>query len=157
MSNSFQPHGLWHTRLPCPSLSPRVCSNSRPLNKWCYLTIVSSVTPFSSCPQSFPASSSFPMNLFFSSGGQSIGASASTSVLPTNIQGWFLLRLIGLISLQSKGLSRVFSSTTVQKYEFFGIYLVNLLEQQSEILAPPLIIRWHKASYLTSVPHFSHL
>ena len=96
--------GLQHARLSCPSLSPRVCSNSCPLSWWCHPTILSSVSPFSSCLQSFPASGSFPMSQFFVSGGQSIGASSSASVLPMNIQDWFPLGLTGLISLQSKGL-----------------------------------------------------
>ena len=107
-------HGLQHTRLACPSLSPRVCSNSCPLSLWCHPTISSSVIPFSSCLQSFRASGSFPMSQLFTSGGQSIGASAS--ILPMNIQEWFPLRLTGLISLLSKELSRVFSSTTFQKH-----------------------------------------
>ena len=118
VSNSLWPHGLQHARLPCPSLSPRVCSNSCPLSWWCHLTISSSIASFSSCPQSFPASGSFLMNLLFTSDGQSIGASAS--VLPINIQGWFSLGLTDLISLLSKGLSRAFSSTTVRKYQFFS-------------------------------------
>ena len=105
MSNSLDSHGLEHTRLPCPLLSPRVCSDSCPLSSWCHSTIWSSVAPFSSRPQSFPASGSFPMSRLFVSGGQSIGTSALASVLPANIQGWFLLELTGLISLQSKGLS----------------------------------------------------
>ena len=114
MSNSLRPHELQHTRLPCPSVPPRVCSNLRPLSQWCHPTISSSVTTptFSSCFQSFPASGSFPMSQFFASGGQSIIASASSSVLPMNIQDWFLLGWTVWISLQSKGLSRVFSSTT---------------------------------------------
>ena len=120
MSNSLQLHGLQHTRLPCPSLSPRVCSDSRPLSWWCHPTTSSSVVPFSSCLQSFPASGSFPVSQFLASGGQSFGASASSSVLPVNIQGWFPLGLIGLISLLSRGLSGVFSSTTVQRHQFFG-------------------------------------
>ena len=107
-------------RLFCPSLSPRVCSNSCPRNCWCHPTISSSVASFSSCPQSFPASGSFPMSRLFILGGQSIGASASASVLPMNIQSWFLLGLIGLISLLSKRFSRVFSSTTIEKHQFFG-------------------------------------
>ena len=94
--------------------------NSYQLNQWCYLTISSSVAPFSSCPQSFPESGSFPMSRLFTSGGQSIGASASASVLPRTIHGWSTLGLTGLISLQSKGLSRVFSNTTVWKHQFFG-------------------------------------
>ena len=112
----WRPHGLQHTRLPCPSPTPRACSNSCLLNWWCHPIISSSVIPFS-CLQSFPASGSFPMNQFFSSGGQSIGVSASASVLPMNTQDWFSLALTGLI-LQSKGLSRVFSNTTVQKHQF---------------------------------------
>ena len=100
-SNSLQPHELQHARLPCPSLSPGVCSDSCLLSQWCCLTISSSANPFSSCPQSFPASESFPMSLLFASGGQSIGTSASTTVLPMNVQGWFPLGLTGLISLQS--------------------------------------------------------
>ena len=120
VSDSLRPHGLQHARLPCPSPSPGVCSNSHPLNRWCHPTISSSVVPFSSCPQSFPASESFPVSRLFASGGQSIGASASASVLPMNIQRWFPLGLTGLISLLSKGLSRGFSSTTVWKPQFFS-------------------------------------
>ena len=123
VSDSLRPQGLQHTRLPCPSSSPGACSNSCPLCQWCHPTISSSVVPFSSCLQSFPASGSFPIGQFFTSGGQSIGASASASVLLMNIQDWFPLGLIGLISLQSKGLSRVFSNTTVQKHQFFGAQL----------------------------------
>ena len=104
MSDSLLPHGLQHARLLCPLLSPRVCSNSRLLNQWCYLTISSSVALFSPSPQSFPTSGSFPMSQFFTSGGQSIGVSVLASVLPMNNQGWFPLGLTGLISLQSKGL-----------------------------------------------------
>ena len=113
VSNSLRPHGLQHARLPGPSLSPRICSNSCPFSQWCHPTILSFVIPVSSFPQSFPASESFPVSQLFASGGQSIGVSASASVLPMNIQGWFPLGLTGLISLLSKGLSRVFSSTTV--------------------------------------------
>ena len=120
MSNSLLPHGLQQDRLPCPSPSPRVCSNSCPLSQWCHPTISSSVVPISSHLQSFPASGSFPMSWLFPSGGQSIGASASASVFPKNIQGWFPLGQTGLNSLLSKGLSRVFSSTTVQNHQFFG-------------------------------------
>ena len=120
MSNCLQPHGLQHTKLPCPSLYPGVCSNSCPLSQWCCPVISSSVIPFSSCPQSFPASVFFPMSPLFPSGSQSIGASASASVLPMTIQGWFPLGLTDLISLLSVGLSRVFSSTTVWKHQFFG-------------------------------------
>ena len=115
MSNSLWPHGLKHTRQPCPSPSPKACLNSCPLSRWCHSTTSSSVVPFWSYLQSFPAWGSFQMSQFFTSGGQSIGASASASVIPMNIQGWFPLRLTDLISLQSKGFSRVFSNTTVQK------------------------------------------
>ena len=111
MSDSLWPHGLQHARLPCPSSSPRVCSNSYPSSWWCHPTISSSVIPFSFCLQFFPASGSFPMSQLFASGGQSVGVSASASILPMNIQDWFPLGLTGLISSLSKGLSRVFSST----------------------------------------------
>ena len=121
VSDSLWPHGLQHTRLPCPSLSPGACSNSCPLSWWCHPTISSSVVPFSSCFQLFPASGSFLMSWLFTSGRQSIGVSASASVLPVNIQGWFSLVLTGLISLLSKGLSRLFSSTTIWKYQFSGV------------------------------------
>ena len=104
MSNSLRPHGLQHTWLPCLSLTLGVCSNACPLSQWCYLTVLSLTTPFSFCFPSFPASGSFPMSWLFTSGGQSIGAFASASVLPVNIQGWFPLGLTGLISLLSKGL-----------------------------------------------------
>ena len=114
-------HGMQHARLFCLPLSPRVCSNSCPLSQWCYLTISSSVALFSFGLQSFPALGSFPVSQLFTSGGQSIGASASATVLPMSIQGWFPLGLTGLISLQSKGLSRVFSGTTIQRHQFFGI------------------------------------
>ena len=112
---TLQPHQSQHARPPCPSPSPGVHSNSRPSSWWCHPTISSSVVPFSSCLQSFPASGSFPRSQFFTSGGQSIGVSASASVLPMNIQNWSPLGWTGLISLQSKGLSRVFSNTIVQK------------------------------------------
>ena len=120
MSDSLWPHELQHTRLPCPSPTPGAHSNSCPSNQWCHPTISSSVIPFSSRLQSFLASGSFPMTQFFASGGQSIGAWTSASDLPVNIQDWFPLGLTGLISLQYKGLSRVFSSTSVQKRPFFG-------------------------------------
>ena len=119
-SDSLWPHALQHTRPPCPSPTPGACSNSGPSSRWCHPTISSSVISFSSCLQSFPASGSFQMSQFFPSGGQSIGVSASASVLPVNIQDWFPLGLTGLISMQSKGLSRVFSNTTVQKHQFFS-------------------------------------
>ena len=117
-----QPCGLQHARLPCPSPTPGVYSKSWPLSRWCHPTISSSVGPFS-CPQSFPASGSFPMSQFFASCGQSIGVSAWASVLPMNVQDWFPLGWTGWISLQSKGLSKVFSNTTVQKHQFFSTQL----------------------------------
>ena len=117
MSDSLRPHGLQCASLLCPLLSPEVCSNSRSLSWWCHLNISSSVAPFSSCPQSFPASGSFPTSRLFESDGQGTGASASASV---NIQGWFPLGLTGLIS-KIKGLSRVLFSTTIRKHQFFGI------------------------------------
>ena len=115
--NSLWLRGLQHTRLPCPSPPPEACSNSCPWSSWCHPTISSSIVPFFSFLQSFPASGSFPINQFFVSGGQSIGAPTSSSVLPMNILDWLPLGLTGLISLQSKGLSRVFSNTTVQKHQ----------------------------------------
>ena len=123
MSDSFRPHGLQHTRLPCSSPTPRAYSNSCPSSQWSHPTISSSVIPFSSCLQSFPASGSFPVSQFFALGGQSIRISASSSVLPMNIQDWFPLGWTGWISLLSQGLSRIFSNTTVQKHQFFGSQL----------------------------------
>ena len=122
MSDFLRPHGLQHTRLSCPSPTPRAYSNSCPSCQWCHPAISSSVVPFS-CPQSLPASGSFPKSQLFASADQSIGVSASASVLPMNMQDWFPLRWTGWISLQSKGLSRVFSNTTVQKHLFFGAQL----------------------------------
>ena len=122
VSDSLQPHGLQHARLPYPSPTPRVYSNSCPLSQWCHPTISSSVIPFSSFLQSFPASGSFPVSQF-ASGSRSIGVSASASVLPMSIQDWFPLGWTGWISLQSKGLSRVFSNTTVQKHQFVSTQL----------------------------------
>ena len=123
VSDSLQPHELQHARPPCPSPTPRVHPNSCPSSQWCHPTISSSVVPFSSCPQSLTASGSFQMSQLFASGGQSIGVSASTSVLPMNNQDWSPWGWTGWISLQSKGLSRVFSNTTVQKHQFFGAQL----------------------------------
>ena len=120
MSNSLRPHGLQHARPPCPSATPGAYSNSRPSSRWCNPTVSSSVVPFSSHLQSFPASVSFQMSQFFTSGSQSIGVLASASVLPMNIQDWFPLGLTSWISLQSKRLSRVFSNTTVQNHQFSG-------------------------------------
>ena len=123
MSDSLQPHESQHARPRCPSPTPGVHSNSCPSSRWCHPAISSSVVPFSSCPQSLPASGSFPMSQLFTWGGQSIGVSASSSVLPVNTQDWSPLGWTGWISLQSKGLSRVFSKTTLQKHQFFGAQL----------------------------------
>ena len=123
MSNSLWPHGLQHARHPCPSPTLRVYSNSCPLSQWYHPTISSSVVPFSSCLRSFPAPRSFQMSQLFTSGGQTTGVSASASVLPMNIQDWFPLGWTGWISLRSKGISRVFSNTTIQKHQFFGAQL----------------------------------
>ena len=122
MSDSLWPHGLQHARLPCPSPTPGACSNSCPLSQWCHPTISSSVVPFSSCPQSFPASGPFPMSQFSASSGQIIGVSALASILPMSIQDWFPLGWTCLTSLQAKGFSRV-SITTVQKRQCLGAQL----------------------------------
>ena len=148
MSNCLRPHGLQHTRLLCPPLSTRVCSKSCPLNQWCYLIISSSATLFSFCLQYFPASGSFPMSWIFLSSGQSIGDLASASILPMNIQGWYPFWLAFLISLLSKGLSRVFSNTTIQKHQFYGpqpslwtnSYICTWPQQHIEHL--PMLIFW---------------
>ena len=123
VSDSLWPHGRQHTRPPCLSWTPRVNSNSPPWSRWCHPTISSSVVPFASCLQSFPASGSFQMSQLFTSGGHSFGVSASTSVLPLNTQDWSPLGWTGWISLLSKGLSRVLSNTTLQKHQFFGAQL----------------------------------
>ena len=136
MSDSSRPHGPQHARPPCPSLTPRIYSNSSSLSQWCHRTISSFVIPFSSCLQSYPASGSFQMIQLFASGGQSIGVSASTSVLPINTQDWSPLVWTGWISLQSKGLSRVFSNTTVQKHQFFSAQLY------SPTLTSVALTRW---------------
>ena len=120
LSDSLRPRESQHARPPCPSPSPGVHSNSRPSSRWCHPAISSSVVPFSSCPQSLPASGSFPMSQLFAWRGQSTGVSALASLLPKNTQGWSPLEWTGWISLQSKGLSRVVSNTTVQKHQFFG-------------------------------------
>ena len=132
MSDSLRPHGLQHAKPPYLSPTPGACSNRCPLSPWCHWNISSSVVPFSSHVQSFPASGSFPMSQFFVSGGQNIGASASASVLPMNIWDWFPIGLTGLISLQTKGFSRVFCSTTVHKHQFsvlsllYGLTLISI-------------------------------
>ena len=141
MSGSLWLHGLQHIRLPCPSPTPGVYPNSCPLSWWCHPTISSSVVPFSSCPQSFPGSGSFPMSQRFASGGQSIGISASTSVLPVNTQDWSPLGRTGWISLQSKELSRVFSNTTVQKHQFFCI-IVQLSHPYMTTGKTTVLTRW---------------
>ena len=123
MSDSLQPHESQHARAPCPSQTPRVYTNPCPSSQWCHPAISSSVVPFSSCPQSFPALGSYTMSQHFTWGCQHIGVSASTSVFPMNTQDWSPLGLTGWIFLQSKGLSRVFSNTTVQKHKFFGTQL----------------------------------
>ena len=123
VSESSRPHELQHPRSPCSSPTSRVHSNSRPLSQWCHPAISSPVGPFSSCPQSLPASESFPMSQLFTWGGPSTGVSALASFLPKNTQDWSPLECTGWISLQSKGLSRVFSNTTVQKHQFFGTQL----------------------------------
>ena len=122
-TDSLHPHELQHARPPCPSPAPGVHSDPRPSSQWCHPAISSRVVPFSSCPQSLPASESFPMSQLFAWGGQSTGVSALASVLPKNTQDWSPLEWTGWISLQSKGLSRVFSNTTVQKHQFFGAQL----------------------------------
>ena len=121
LSNSWRPHEMQHTRLPCPSPTPWACSKSFPLSQWCHPTVSSSVIPFSSRLQSFPASGTFQMSQFLASDGQSIGVSAWASLLPMNSQDWFPLGWTGWISLQSKGLSRLFSNTTVQKHQFLQL------------------------------------
>ena len=141
MSDSLWPHGLQHFRLPCPSPSPRVYLNSCPLSQWWHPTISPSVSPISSSAQSFPASGSFPMSQFFTSGGQRIGASMSALTLPINIQSWFPLGLTDLISSQSKGLSGVFSSTTVRKHPFFMVHHHDDMTTQTTVC---VIILWER-------------
>ena len=140
MSDSLQPHESQHTRPPCPSPTPRVYPNPCPSSQRCHPATSSSVVPFSSCPQSLPASGSFPMSQLFESGGQSIGVSASASVLPTNTQDWSPLGWTSWISLQSKGLSRVFSKTIVQKDQFFSTQLSS--QSNSHIHTWPLEKPW---------------
>ena len=136
VSDSLWLHGLQHARPPCPSPTPRVHPNSCPLSRWCHPAISSSVIPFSSCPQSLPASGSFPISQLFAWGGQSTGVSASASAPPMNTQDWSPLGWTGWISLQSKGFSRVFSNTTVQKHWFFGAQLSS--QSNSHIRTQPL-------------------
>ena len=152
MSDSLQLHGLQQARLPCSSLSPGICSKSYPLSGWCHPTISSSLSPFSSYPQSFPASGSFPMSWLFTSGSQSIGASASTSVHPVNIQGWYLLGLAALISLQSKELSRVFSSTIVQKHRHSAFFMVQVSHPYITTGKTIALTLWTFVSRMLSLP-----
>ena len=136
VSDSLWPHESQHIRPPCPSPTPRVHSDSCPSSQWCHPAISCSVVPFFSCPQSLPASESFPMSQLFAWGGQSVGVSASASVLPVNTQDWFTVGWTGWISLLSNGLSRVFSNTTVQKHQFFGTQLSS--QSNSHIYTWPL-------------------
>ena len=148
MSDSLRSHGLQHARLPCPSPTPGVYSNSRPYIQWRHPIISSSVVPFS-CIQSFPASGSFPMSQLFASGGRSIGVSASASVLSMNIQDWFPLGWTGWISLQPKGLSRVFSNTTVQRHQFFGAQLSRTFSPKDSTERPAhMCTERHEQTYL---------
>ena len=151
MSNSLWSLGMQHARPPCASASPRVCPSSCPLNRWCYPTVSTSALPFSFCLQSFPESGSFPMSQLFSSGGQSIGASVSATVFPMSIQYWFPLELTSLISLVSKGFSRIFSSTTIWKHQFFSAKAFLwpnshihawLLEKPELWQYGPLLVKW---------------
>ena len=149
MSNSLRPHELHHARPPCLSPTPRIHSNSRPSSQWCHPAISSSVVPFSSCPQSLPASESFPMSQLFTSGGQRTGVSALASFLPKNTQDWSPLEWTGCISLQSKGLSRVFSNTTAQKHQFFSSQLSS--QSNSRIHTWPLDIALTRRTFVDKV------
>ena len=152
MSDSLQPWGLQHARLPCPSLSPRVCSNSCPLSQWCHSTISSSVIYFSSCPQYFPTSGSFSVSQVFASDGQSIGFSTTSPVIPVNIQGWFPLGLTGLISSLSQELSRVFSSVPVQSINSSALRLLyaTTLNIRTWQLEKPCLTIWMFVSKMMS-------
>ena len=144
VSDSLQLHGLQHARPPCPSPTPGVYSNSRPLSRWCHSTISSSVTPFSSHLQSFSGAGSFQMSQFLTSGGHSIGVLTSASVLPVNILDWIRLRWTGWISLQSKGLSRVFSNTMVQKHKFFSAHNFSIINNICNIIS--IIAHWKQCN-----------
>ena len=162
MCLTLRPYGLKYARLSCPSLSPGVCLDSRLLNRWCHPTISSFAIPFSSCLQSFPASGSFPMSKLFTSGGLNMEASASASVLPMNIQGWYPLGLTGLISLQSKGLSRVFSNTNSSKASilqcsaFFMIQLSHLYMTTRKTIALTTLTFASKVSFLHTLKCENH-
>ena len=149
MSDSLWPHGLQHTRLPCPSPTARACSNSCLLSWWCHPAISSSVIRF--CLQSFPASGAFPISQFFASSGQSTGVSASAPVLPMNIQDWFPLGLISLISLQSKGLSRIFCNTTVQKHQFFSVQLLFIVQLSHPYMTTRKTIAFTRWTFVSKV------
>ena len=151
MSDSLWPHGPQHARPPCPSPAPRVHPNSCPLSQWCHPTISSSVVPFSSCLQSFPALGSFPMSQLFTSGGQSIGASDTTSVLPMNTQDWSPSGWTGWISLHPKGLSRVFSNTTLQKLQCSAFFVVQLSHPYTNTGKTIALSRWIFAGKVMSL------
>ena len=154
VSNSMRPHELQHARPPCPSPTPGVYSNSCPSSWWCHLDISSSLIPFSSCPQSLPASESLPMSQLFAWGDQSIGVSASASVLPMYTQDWSPLGWTGWISLQYKGLSRVFSNTTVQKHQFFGaqLFIVQCVAtSKPEDMSFPFFLRCSALKWLPAI------
>ena len=160
MSDSLRPRGLHHARPPRPSPTPRVYSNLCPLSQWCHPTISSSVIPFSSCLQYFPVSGLFQMSQFFTSGGQGIRVSASTSVLPMKTHEWSPLEWTGGISLQSKGLSRVFSSTTVQKHQFFGVHTGKTIAlTRRTFVGKVMFLLFHMLSRLliTFLPRSKHL
>ena len=150
VSDSLRYHGLQHASPPCPLPTPRVYSSSCPLSRWCHPTMSSSVVHFSSCPQSFPASGSFQMSQFFVSGGQSTGVSASASFLPKKSQGWSPSEWTGWISLQSKGLSRVFSNTTVQKHQFFGPQLF-IVQLSHPYMTTGQTIAWTRQTFVARV------
>ena len=151
VSDSLRPHGLQHARPPCPSPTPRVHPNPCPLSWWCHPTTSSSVVPFSSCPQSLPASGSFQLNQLFASGGQSIGISASASVLPMNLQDWSPLGWTSWISLLSKGLSRVFSNATVQKHQFFSAQLFFTVQLSHPYVTTGKIIALTRQTFIDKV------
>ena len=153
MSDSLWPHEPQYTRPPCPSPTPGLHPNPYPLSRWCHPTISSSFIPFSSCPQSFPASGSFQMSQLFTSGGQSIGVSASASVLPMNIQEWFPLGWTCWISLQSKGLSRVFSNITVEKHQFFSAQLsyVRVVQLSHSYMTTGKTTAWTRRTFIDKV------